>query len=210
MIEIKMLPLGPIQTNCYVAICTETKHTAVIDPSDQGYDLARLLEEQELELTHILLTHAHFDHVGGLPDLKDAYPDVPIYIHPDAIEMLSIAPRQAARFGLQVAEMPAADKMLADRDVIQVGNVELTALYTPGHAPGHIAFYNAENSVVFSGDALFQGSIGRTDLPGGDFNRLIQSIEEKLLTLPDETHVLSGHGPATTIGRERVSNPFLQ
>ncbi|MCB0036867.1 MAG: MBL fold metallo-hydrolase, partial [Anaerolineales bacterium] len=174
------------------------------------YDLARLLEEQELELTHILLTHAHFDHVGGLPDLKDAYPDVPIYIHPDAIEMLSIAPRQAARFGLQVAEMPAADKMLADRDVIQVGNVELTALYTPGHAPGHIAFYNAENSVVFSGDALFQGSIGRTDLPGGDFNRLIQSIEEKLLTLPDETHVLSGHGPATTIGRERVSNPFLQ
>lgn len=210
MIEIKMLPLGPIQTNCYVATCAETKHTAVIDPSDQGYDLARLLEEQELELTHILLTHAHFDHVGGLPDLKDAYPDVPIYIHPDAVEMLSIAPRQAARFGLQVAEMPTADQMLADGDVIEVGQVKLTVLYTPGHAPGHVAFYNAENSVVFSGDALFQGSIGRTDLPGGDFNLLIQSIEQKLLTLPDETHVLSGHGPATTIGRERVSNPFLQ
>ena len=210
MIEIKMLPLGPMQTNCYVVTCSDTQHTAVIDPSWDGRNIAALLTEEGLELTHILLTHAHFDHVGGLGQLKDEYPNVPIYIHPDAVNQLSQATMQASLFGMTIPPVPKPEKTLHEGDTITIGNLKLEVLFTPGHANGHVSLYNRENNVVFSGDALFQGSIGRTDLPGGDFSLLIQSIEEQLLTLPDDTHVLSGHGPATTIGRERVSNPFLQ
>jgi hydroxyacylglutathione hydrolase len=211
MIEIRMLTLGPVQTNCYIVTCDETMHTAVVDPADNGRGLAATIRETGLELTHILLTHAHFDHVGGLAQLKEEYPAVPIYIHPDAEQMLSIAPMQAAMFGLRLPnDMPQPDKMLAEGDVIQLGNLKLDVLYTPGHAPGHISFYNAEHHVLFSGDTLFQGSIGRTDLPGGDMKLLLQMIEEKLLVLPEETQVLSGHGPVTTVGQEKALNPFLQ
>lgn len=210
MLEIFQLPLGPIQTNCYIAICQATQQTAVIDPSDQADVIQRVLTEQNCTLSHILLTHAHFDHVGALGELKAAFPEVPVSIHPDAVAMLAAAPRQAAMFGLQMMPPPPPDVMLAEGDIIQVGEVKLDVLYTPGHAPGHVAFHAAKQKVVFSGDVLFQGSIGRTDLPGGDFDLLINVIRTQLLTLPDETQVLSGHGPATTIGVERAMNPFLR
>jgi hydroxyacylglutathione hydrolase len=211
MIEIRMLTLGPVQTNCYMVSCDETGHTAVIDPSDQGRALAATLEEEGLELTHILLTHAHFDHVGGLAQLKEAYTAVPIYIHPEAVPMLGAAPMQAAMFGLKIPnDMPQPDEPLAEGDIIAVGNLRLHVLYTPGHAPGHVSFYEPTYKILFSGDALFAGSIGRTDLPGGDMRLLLQMIEQKLLTLPEETQVLSGHGPATTIGHEKMRNPFLR
>lgn len=210
MIEIRMLTLGPVETNCYIVSCDETGHTAVVDPAHQGRGLAATIRDEGLELTHILLTHAHFDHVGGLAQLKEEYTAVPIYIHPEAVQMLSMAPMQAAMFGLNLPnDVPQPKKMLAEGDVITVGNLRLEVLFTPGHAPGHVSFYEPHYKVLFSGDALFQGSIGRTDLPGGDMALLLKMIREKLLVLPDETQVLSGHGPVTTIGQERVSNPFL-
>lgn len=205
-----MLPLGPMQTNCYVVSCSETLHAAVIDPSADGRNLAAMLSDEGLELTHILLTHSHFDHVGGLGQLKEEYPQVPVYCHPDAFPMLAQAPMQAAFFGLKIPDVPQPDKMLHEGDTIHIGNVILDVFDTPGHAPGHVSFYHEQQNVIFSGDVLFQGSIGRTDLPGGNYELLIKTIREKLLTLPDETHVLSGHGAVTTIGAERLNNPFLQ
>ena len=207
--DIRMLTLGPVQTNCYLLTCQKTGHTAVIDPSADGRNIAALLTEQGGELTHILLTHAHFDHVGGLGQLKEEFPHVPVYIHPAAVEMLANASMQAALFGLRIPPVPAPEVMMSEGDVIQVGEVRLEVLDTPGHAPGHVCLYAPRVGVVFAGDALFQGSIGRTDLPGGDHALLLRMIRQKLFTLPDETHVLSGHGAPTTIGDERRSNPFL-
>ena len=147
--------------------------------------------------------------MGGLADLKEIS-GAPIYIHPEAIPMLALAAQSATRFQLSIPQPPPADEMLAAGDVIQVGNLKLDVLFTPGHAPGHVSFYLAEDNVIFDGDVLFQQSIGRTDLPGGDHALLMQVIREKLMVLPDETAVLSGHGPATTIGQEKIWNPFLQ
>ncbi len=210
MIEIRMLTLGPVETNCYIVTCDETMHTAVIDPAHNGRGLAATIRDAGLELTHILLTHAHFDHVGGLAQLKAEHTAVPIYIHPEAVQMLSMASMQAAMLGLRLpSDMPEPEKMLAEGDIIKVGNLHLEVLFTPGHAPGHVSFYEAAHNVLFSGDALFQGSIGRTDLPGGDLALLLKMIKEKLLVLPDKTQVLSGHGPATTIEHEKALNPFL-
>ena len=209
MIDILKLSLGPLQTNCYLLACQETMKAAVIDPSWNGRSVAATAEERGYEISHILLTHSHFDHVGGLAELKEETA-VSIYIHPEAVAMLSMATQAANRWQLNIPEPPPADEMLSDGQTLTVGNITLEVLYTPGHAPGHVAFYLADYNVVFSGDALFQQGIGRTDLPGGDLPTLLTSIREKLLTLPDETQVLSGHGPATTIGDEKRSNPFLR
>ena len=207
--KILQLPLGPLQTNCYLLSCTTTGNAAVIDPSWSGQTIFDQAQEQGWTISHILLTHSHFDHVGGLAELK-TLTDAPIYIHPDAIPMLEHAPLSAQMWQLTVPEPPPADEMLAEGDVISVGELEIEVLFAPGHAPGHVCFYLPEHHVLFGGDVLFQQSIGRTDLPGANHNQLIKNIKEKLLVLPDETTVLSGHGPATTIGREKQWNPFLQ
>ena len=209
MPQIMQLPVGPLQTNCYVLACMETQQAAVIDPGWNGRAIADMVAEKGWTVTHILLTHAHFDHIGGLTELKDATA-APIYAHADAIPMLENAENAASRFGLSVAKPPLPDTLLNGGDVVTVGNLQLDVLFTPGHAPGHVCFYLAEQNVLFDGDVLFQGSIGRTDLPGGDYALLMQSIHDKVLPLPDETQVLSGHGPVTTVGQERERNPFLQ
>ena len=209
MIQILQLPLGPLQTNCYILACEETMQAAVIDPAWNGRAIAAAADEKGYTISHILLTHSHFDHVGGLAELKQET-GAPIYIHPDAVTMLSQADMSARFFGLTVPDPPPADEMLSDGQALAVGNIVVNVLYTPGHAPGHVSFHVPAYHVVFDGDVLFQSSIGRTDLPGGDYNLLIQSITDKLMALPDETQVLSGHGPATTIGAERRHNPFLQ
>lgn len=209
MIEILQLPLGPLQTNCYLVACQQMNEAAVIDPSWDGRQIAALATERGYVITHILLTHTHFDHVGGLADLA-AETKAPIYSHPDALPMLAHAPQAAANFNITLPAPPAASRMLAEGDVIEVGQLKFEVLYTPGHAPGHVSFYVQEHNVIFDGDVLFQRSIGRTDFPGCDHPTLMKSIREKLLVLPDETAVLSGHGPATTIGQEKQWNPFLQ
>lgn len=210
MIQVLLLPLGPLQTNCYIVACEQSGKVAVIDPSWSGRAIAATVDEQGWELTHILVTHSHFDHVGGLAHLKQAV-GAPIYIHADAVPMLQEASMTAAMMGgMQIPAPPPPDKLVNEGDVIEVGKLKFQVLLTPGHAPGHISFHLPDHRVIFSGDVLFQGSIGRTDLPGCDHDLLMNVIKTKFLTLPGETRVFSGHGDPTTIGDERDSNPFLQ
>jgi len=208
MIEILQLPLGPLGTNCYIVGCDETMKAAIIDPAWNGPAIMATADERGWKVTHILLTHSHFDHVGGLAIVKEVA-KAPIYIHPDAVAMLSSTTMSAALVGLKVPAPPPPDEMLTDGQVLHVGRLALHTLYTPGHAPGHVCFHVPAYGVVFSGDLLFQRGIGRTDLPGGDPDRLLQSIKEALFVLPDETQVFSGHGEPTTIGEERQENPWL-
>lgn len=209
MTEILLMPLGPLQTNCYLVACEETKQAAVIDPAWEGKRIAQEARQRGYTITHILLTHSHFDHVGGLAELKQET-SAPIYIHEDAIPMLRHAPQTAAMWGLKVPEPPEAEERLAEGDTLSVGNLQFEVLYTPGHAPGHVSFYLPEDDACFDGDVLFQQGIGRTDLPGGDHQTLMHTIREKLFALPDETRIFSGHGSPTTIGDEKRLNPFLQ
>jgi hydroxyacylglutathione hydrolase len=206
--KILNLPLGPLQTNCYVLGCMTTSKAAVIDPSWAGHLIFDRLTAEGWTLDKILLTHAHFDHVGGLAELK-RLADAPIYIHPEAVPMLAMAEAAGQLWGIGIEPCPPADQLLEDDQIIPLGELDLTVLYTPGHAPGHVCFHLSEHEILFDGDVLFEGSIGRTDLPGGDYDLLLASIHNRLLPLPDNTQVLSGHGPATTIGNERRWNPFL-
>lgn len=180
----------------------------MIDPGWDGRAILNQVEQRGWSIGHILLTHTHFDHVGGLSEVKERSA-APIYVHTDAVMMLEYAPAAAAMWGFSVDPPPAPDTFISDGDIIEIGELRAAVLFTPGHAPGHVCFYLADQQVLFDGDVLFQGSIGRTDLPGGDHELLMRSIHDKVMTLPDETAVLSGHGPATTIGAERHSNPFL-
>ena len=206
--KVLQLPLGPLQTNCYLLACTTNGQAAVIDPAWDGRAILDQATAQGWTIGHILLTHAHFDHVGGLAELKELT-GAPILAHPDTAPMLERATTAASLWGIRLDPPPPADRPLAEGQVLSVGELRPVVLYTPGHAPGHVCFYLAGDGLLFDGDVLFQGSIGRTDLPGGDYDVLIASIRDRLLPLPDETYVLSGHGGVTTIGEERRHNPFL-
>lgn len=209
MVQIRQLTLGPIQTNCYLVCCEETYQAAVIDPAWDGRSIVATAETDGFEITHILLTHTHFDHVSGLEEVKKIT-GAPIYVHPEAVDMLADTTMSAAFFGLRVPSPPSPDELLEDGQQIKIGNLEIEVIYTPGHAPGHVSFYLEKYRVLFDGDVLFQDGIGRTDLPGGSQQVLMATIKDKLLSLPGETQVFSGHGKPTTIGDEILSNPFLQ
>jgi hydroxyacylglutathione hydrolase len=200
--------VGPFQENCYVIGDEDSGTGALIDPGDEAPRIALTVERMGLSISQIIVTHAHIDHVGAIAPLTDEFL-CPVLMHEEAEAMLQTAPQQAMMMGMRFGKVPKVERRIADDEVLEVGNLRLRSLYTPGHAPGHLAFYAEEQEVVFSGDALFAGSVGRTDLPGGSMEVLMNSISERLLPLPDGTQVLSGHGPETTIGRERMTNPFL-
>ena len=206
---LEMLTVGPFQENCYIIGDEDSGAGAVVDPGDEAARIALAVEQTDLEVGSIIVTHAHIDHVGAVAALADEYA-CPVLMHAESEPMLMQLPTQAMMMGLKFGKVPAVDRHIGDGDVLEVGELRLRSLYTPGHAPGHLAFYVEDEGLVLSGDALFAGSVGRTDLPGGSMEVLMRSIEERLLTLPNETRVFPGHGPQTEIGNERTSNPFLQ
>jgi hydroxyacylglutathione hydrolase len=206
---LEMLTVGPFQENCYIIGDEDSGAGAVVDPGDEAARIALAVEHTDLEVGSIIVTHAHIDHVGAVAALADEYA-CPVLMHAESEPMLKQLPAQAMMMGLKFGKVPAVDHHISDGEVLEVGKLRLRSLYTPGHAPGHLAFYVEDEGVVLSGDALFAGSVGRVDLPGGSMEILMRSIEERLLTLPDETKVFPGHGPQTEIGSERTTNPFLQ
>jgi hydroxyacylglutathione hydrolase len=205
---LEKLTVGPFQENCYIVGDEATGTGVLFDPGDEATRIALAVEQTHLEISKIIITHAHIDHVGAVTTLVDEYA-CPVLMHREAEPMLRQLPSQALMMGVRFGKVPNVDGYIEDGEVVRVGDLSFAALYTPGHAPGHLAFYSADEGVVISGDALFAGSVGRVDLPGGSMEVLMRSINERLLTLPDDTVVLSGHGPETTIGDERAHNPFL-
>ena len=212
---IRHLATGPLQVNTYIVGSKATGDAVVIDPGGHASEILRVLEQENLTLRRIINTHAHFDHVGGVNDLKTAT-GVPFCLHPDDLGTLAGYAQQMAFFGMQGDEAPDVDEHLEAGQVVEIGELSLTVLFTPGHAPGHVTFVSPVDitgpgdRVAFSGDVLFQGSIGRYDLPGADLHVLMSSITEQLLPLGDNTVIYPGHGPMTTIGEEKLSNPFLR
>ena len=204
---IKTLAVGPIMANCFIVGCENTKSAVVIDPGDEADKILMTLAESQLTVKYIINTHGHFDHVGANKRLKEAT-GADILIHQDDAFMLEHISSASMAFGLKVEDSPPADRTLADGDTVTFGDITLTVIHTPGHSPGGISLVT--DKVVFVGDSLFYGSIGRTDFPGGDYNTLISSIKTKLFPLGDDVKVYTGHGPATTIGQEKRMNPFLK
>lgn len=213
----EILPVGMLQCNCSIVGDTQTREALVIDPGDEAVRILELLGKHQLSVKAIVSTHAHIDHVGGLRKLHEAT-GAPVYMHSDDLELYKALERQAAWLGMRTPEMTEVDAFLKEGDLLRWGPFEARVFHTPGHTRGSLCLYLPQNAglvtlaapQLFAGDTLFAGSIGRTDLWGGSFKDIIRSIRLKLLALPDETVVFPGHGPATSIGRERESNPFLE
>jgi hydroxyacylglutathione hydrolase len=199
--------------NTYLLIDDATKDCAIVDPGcyepAEQQALRQAIEEQGLRVALLLNTHAHIDHVLGNHFVLATWPGTPFLLHPLDLPTLRAVPTYAAPYGFAAYQPAEPSGELAAGQPVKFGNTELEVRFAPGHAPGHVVFYHAPSQVVIGGDVLFQRSIGRTDLPGGDYDTLIRSIRTQLLTLPDATTVFPGHGPATTIGAERRANPFL-
>ena len=204
--KVVSIPNGQFVENCYLVIDEAGGECAVIDPGEEAGLIAHKIADAGVKPVAIWLTHAHIDHVLGVPRLK-ADSGAPVYLHPGDRLLYDHVPEQATAFGMRAAPLPPPDRALAPGDMLRVGTLEFRVRHAPGHSPGSVVFEGG--GVAFAGDVLFQGSIGRTDLPGGDFETLLKSIERELLTLPDSTIVYCGHGPETTVGRERRANPFL-
>jgi hydroxyacylglutathione hydrolase len=204
--------VGPIQANCVLLGDAGVGELAVIDPGEEAEKIVDRVRASGLRPTMVLHTHGHLDHVGGTAELHRLLGgELPIGLHPDEIQLYRNAPLQARMFGLEVEAPPEPDLMLRQGETVSVGGLELEVRHTPGHSPGGVCFVvsGAAEPVVIVGDVLFAGSIGRTDLMGGSFPVLERSIREQLYTLPDDTRVICGHGPDTTIGREKATNPFV-
>ncbi len=205
-LKVETIVNGPFQENCFIAYDDQSNQGVFIDPGDEPERLMRTALGLGVEIVAILGTHAHIDHAGGVSVIKD-HLKVPFAMHQDDEFLLRILPDQAEMFGVDRVEIPVIDTPLHHGDTYKVGELTATVIHTPGHTPGGICFWFGE--VVFVGDTLFAGSIGRTDLPGGSTRALLDSIQTRLLNLEDSVRVFSGHGPSTTIGHERRGNPFL-
>jgi hydroxyacylglutathione hydrolase len=204
--RLQTLVVGPLQVNCFIVSCTETKEALVIDPGDEGERILDAVASADLTLTTVVNTHGHFDHVGANRLLVERT-GADLILHQADVGLLQRAASHAALYGLAAVPSPAPARFLDDGEVLQVGALKFEVIHLPGHSPGGICLLAPGH--LFSGDALFAGSIGRTDLPGGDHDTLIRGIRSRLLVLPEATVVHSGHGPDTTIGREKMVNPCL-
>ncbi|MBI3760860.1 MAG: MBL fold metallo-hydrolase [Chloroflexi bacterium] len=205
--KVIILPLGPIQTNCYLLGDPASGEAAIIDPGWDAPQVLAAVKKAGLRIKIVLLTHAHFDHIGGVAGIVEAT-GVPLALHPLDLPLLREL-GGAKAWGIPMEPCPEPDILLAPGQVLEIGSLKLEILFVPGHTPGHVAFYERREGIVFGGDVLFRQGIGRTDLPGGNYATLMSSLREQLLTLPDDTIVYSGHGEPTTIGDERRENPFL-
>ncbi len=203
----QLVVVGPLETNCYLFFCQKTGECAIIDPGAEAERIFPIITHLNLKPIIILNTHGHVDHTGANLEMKDRY-GVPIALHQDDVSLLE--ENLQLEFGLMLGARPSPrpDQILTDGDEIKVGHSKLQVIHTPGHSPGSVCFFT--QGLLFAGDTLFCGGVGRTDLPGGSWKDLMSSIKNRVLTFPDETIVLPGHGPRTTIAEEKESNPFLE
>jgi hydroxyacylglutathione hydrolase len=209
MLEIETFVLGPVETNTYLIADSQNSEAVVIDPAWDGQEIVEAAEKRGWHITAVWLTHAHFDHLAGSAGLANILrPPPTVALHPADMPLWE-ARGGAALFGFHIAPGPRPSLSLAHGQILRLGDLEFEVRHAPGHTEGHVVFYCASEKVVFCGDVIFWGSIGRTDLPGGSYQTLIRSIHEQILTLPDETRLFCGHGPDTDVGQERGANPFL-
>ncbi len=209
MLEIMPLVLGPVATNAYIVADHDNRSAVVIDPAWDGELILAEANRRRLRIEQVWLTHAHFDHIGGLAGLVNGINPTPqIALHPADLPLYSVQ-GGAALFGMRIDTAPEPTQLLKDGEILHLADWNFEVRHCPGHTQGHVVFYCATEKVLFCGDVIFRGSIGRADLPGGDYDTLIRSIQTQILSLPDETRLLSGHGGETTVGAERRSNPFL-
>lgn len=205
-----MLTVGPFQSNCFIVWCDKTNEAAIFDAGDESERILARVSELGVDVRAVINTHAHLDHVSGLPGVIDAL-GVPVFMHRDEMPIYASVAEQATMFGLPAPRQIEIHRFLEDGDVINVGQLRAEVMLAPGHSPGSICFAFADDKAppLIAGDVLFSGSIGRTDLPGGDWDTMMDTLTRRILPLADEMIVYPGHGPATTIGEERRSNPFL-
>jgi glyoxylase-like metal-dependent hydrolase (beta-lactamase superfamily II) len=204
----EIFPVGPLQCNCSVIGDERTREAMVVDPGDEIERVLRILEQHGLKLNMIVVTHGHIDHVGGAGKLHKAT-GAPVYMNEHDRTQLKLLPLQAAWIGMRPPGAMKIDHAIGEADKVSIGDLSATVMHTPGHTEGSICLWFEKEKKLIAGDTLFAGSIGRTDLPGGNFEKIMRSLHQRLLALPDETLVIPGHGENTTIGAERESNPFL-
>lgn len=203
----EMIVVGALETNCYLVYCEETCESAVVDPGGDPEKIIRKISELELKPVILINTHGHVDHVGANKDIKEKY-DIPLCIHSADSKMLNNIIASAMGLFLGAKKSPSPDKFCEEEEKIPIGNSHLEVIHTPGHSPGSISL--SGDGFLLSGDLLFCGGVGRTDLPGGSWGVLEDSIRNKIFNFPDDTIVLPGHGPATTVGQEKMANPFIR
>ena len=203
---IKTIVVGPLDVNCYIFGCEDTKVAAIIDPGDNADEIIKTIDKEGLNPELIINTHAHFDHIGGVKAIQEHF-KIDFFLHKEDLYLVENASEQATAFGLSPISKPDVNKFVNNGDKISLGDKVINVIHTPGHSPGGVC-YHVDNN-VFVGDTMFASSIGRTDLPGGSYETLISSIKERLFPLGDSTTVYPGHGPSTTIENEREHNPFL-